>query len=187
MKFIPTNLSGAFQIEIEPHCDDRGFFARTFCVNEFREKGLHTEYVQCNLSYNKHAGTIRGMHFQNQRAAESKLVRCVAGRIYDVIVDLRNDSPTKGEFFGVELSAENRHSLFVPEGFAHGFQSLEDHSEVLYMMGEYYAPEHAAGIRFDDPDFAIPWPLKVSKISKQDMSLPLWSVWANTEGKEEDV
>lgn len=175
MIFIETPLKGAFLIELEPHVDSRGFFARTFCRREFEANGLNPAVAQSNVSFNQRAGTLRGMHFQKAPAGESKLVRCLRGRIHDVIVDLRPQSPTYREKFAVELSAEGYRALFVPELFAHGFQTLLDETLVEYQMGEYYAPEHSAGFRYDDPAFALIWPLAVTAISEQDLAWPAFS------------
>jgi dTDP-4-dehydrorhamnose 3,5-epimerase len=172
--FTETPLKGAFLIDLEPRTDERGFFARTFCRREFEENGLNPGIAQCNLSFNLRAGTLRGMHFQKAPAREAKLVRCVRGRIHDVIVDLRPQSATFRDHFAVDLNAENRRALFVPESFAHGFQTLADETEVEYQMSEFYRPDHATGFRYDDPAFAIPWPLPVSVISGQDLEWPVF-------------
>ena len=175
VKLTETPLPGAFIIDLEPHRDERGFFARTFCVREFAQHGLDSKVVQCNLSYNLKAGTLRGMHFQQPPVSEAKLVRCVRGAIHDVVVDLRPQSATYQRHFAVELSMENRRALFVPALFAHGFQTLTDHTEVEYQMSEFYAPEAARGFRHDDPAFAIRWPLPISVISPQDLVWPPFS------------
>ncbi len=175
MIFTETPLQGAFLVELEPRTDARGFFARSFCQREFEENGLNPAVVQCNLSFNLKSGTLRGMHFQKEPASEAKLVRCVRGSIHDVLIDLRAQSPTYREHFAVELNSDNRRALFVPESFAHGFQTLADETEVEYQMSEFYAPQQAAGFRFDDPAFAIRWPLSVSVISEQDLSWPVFS------------
>ena len=168
MRFIPIHLAGAYLIEPEPISDERGFFARTYCRDEFAAKGLNPDLVQCNISYNKTRGTLRGMHYQKAPYAEAKLVRCTQGGIYDVIVDLRNDSRTFTQWFGVELTVENRKALYVPEGFAHGFITLKDDTEVLYQMSEFFHAECAAGVRWDDPVFSIQWPIDVKVISERD-------------------
>lgn len=173
MKFTETPLRGAFVIDLEPHQDERGFFARTFCAAEFAKHGLDVRVVQCNLSSNARAGTLRGMHFQRPPVSEAKLVRCVRGAIYDVVVDLRPDSATYLRHFGLELSSENRRALFVPERFAHGFQTLSDLTEVEYQMSEFHTPGAADGFRYDDPAFAIPWPLPISVISSKDQAWPV--------------
>ncbi len=172
MIFTETPLQGAFLIELEPNADERGFFARTFCQREFAAHGLNPAVAQCNLSFNARAGTLRGMHFQNAPGGEAKLIRCVRGAIYDVIVDLHAASSSYGQHFAIELDAASRRALFVPEGFAHGFQTLADETEVEYQMSDFHAPEHAAGFRYDDPAFAIVWPRDVSVISEQDLAWP---------------
>ena len=158
MNFTGTKLPGAMVIELDPKADERGFLARTWCQNEFAARGLQTELRQCNLSFNEKKGTLRGLHYQAKPHAEAKLVTCVRGAIYDVAVDLRPDSPTFKQWLAVELTAANRRMLYIPEGLAHGFQTLEDHSEVFYYMFEFYHPESARGVRWDDPAFEIKWP-----------------------------
>ena len=175
MKFIETRLKGAFIIEPERLEDERGFFARTFCQKEFEAHGLNPRFVQCNISYNKHKGTLRGMHYQAAPMAEAKLVRCTRGAIYDVIIDLRPDSPTYCQWLAEELNAENSKMIYIPEGFAHGFQTMEDDIEVFYQMSEFYSPEHAQGLRWDDPVFGIEWPLNTKIISEKDKNYPLMS------------
>lgn len=172
MKFIETGLSGAVIVEIEKLQDQRGFFARTWCKKEFEKHGLDTEVVQANVSYNRTKGTLRGMHYQAEPHGETKLVRCTQGAIYDVIIDLRPDSPTYRKWIGVELTADNYRMLFVPKMFAHGYQTLVDDSVVAYQAGQFYTPGSERGIRFDDPAFDIQWPLPVSIISEKDKS---WS------------
>jgi dTDP-4-dehydrorhamnose 3,5-epimerase len=172
MILVETPLPGAFVIELELRRDRRGFFARSYCRREFERSGLDLEIVQTNLSFNAKAGTLRGMHFQRPPAEESKLVRCSRGTIFDVIIDLRRDSATYGKHFAVELSDDSHRALFVPKGFAHGFQALSDGVMVEYQMGAYYSPNEATGIRYDDPAFAIEWPLPVTTISEQDLSWP---------------
>ena len=172
MIFKPTPLAGAWTIEIEPHRDERGFFARAFCADEFAEHGLNVFYPQCNISQNKQGGTVRGMHFQVMPHEETKVVRCTRGAIHDVIVDIRPESPTFGAHFGLELSAANYIMLYVPEGFAHGFQTLEDDTEVFYMMSHVYAPQAARGFRHNDPRFNIEWPKDVTLISGRDAAYP---------------
>jgi dTDP-4-dehydrorhamnose 3,5-epimerase len=172
MKFEPSELAGACMIELEPHPDDRGFFARTFCEREFGEHALPTRFPQCNLSRNTRAGTLRGMHYQAAPHREAKLVRCVRGAIYDVIIDLRVASPTRFAWLGVELSADNGRALFVPEGFAHGFVTLSDESDVFYHMTELYTPHGARGLRWDDPRFAVRWPRRPSVMSERDATYP---------------
>jgi dTDP-4-dehydrorhamnose 3,5-epimerase len=173
MRFTPTRLAGAYIVDVEPHADERGAFARTFCVREFHAHGLDVDVRQCSVSSNRRRGTLRGLHFQRPPAAEAKLVRCVAGAIHDVIVDLRPESPTYLQHVGVELSAANRRALYVPKLFAHGFQTLADETEVFYQISEFYAPETAAGLRFDDPVLDIHWPLQVASLSDKDAAWPL--------------
>lgn len=168
MRFTETVLSGAFVVEIDPVQDERGFFARSWCQQEFAAHGLNPNLAQCNISFNKKRGTLRGMHYQEKPHEEAKLVRCTRGVIFDVIVDLRPDSPTHRRWFGVELSADNHRMLYVPEGVAHGFQTLEDDSEVFYQMSVVHHPEAARGVRFDNPEFAIAWPIADKIISTRD-------------------
>jgi dTDP-4-dehydrorhamnose 3,5-epimerase len=172
MIFTETRLHGAFIIEPELIEDERGFFARTWSQTEFVRYGLNPRVVQTNLSFNQRRGTLRGMHFQGKPHEEAKVVRCTAGSIYDVIVDLRPESPTFRQWIKAELSANNRLMLYVPESFAHGFQTLEDHTEVAYQISEYYHPESARGVRWDDPVFGIDWPLEISVVSERDRSHP---------------
>ena len=172
MKFSETALGGAWLIELEPHSDERGFFARSFCESEFAERGLTARFVQCNVSFNHKRATLRGMHFQAPPHEEAKLVRCTSGAIYDAIVDLRPKSPTFLQWIAVELTATSRSMLYVPEGFAHGFQTLADDTEVFYQMGAAYAPQAASGFRYDDRSVGISWPLPVGAISANDLALP---------------
>jgi dTDP-4-dehydrorhamnose 3,5-epimerase len=172
MIFTPTELKDATIIDIEPFQDERGFFARAWCQREFQEQGLVANVVQANMSYNRRRGTLRGMHFQRAPYAETKLVRVVRGAIYDVIIDLRPESSSFKRWVGVELTAENRRALYVPEGFAHGFQTLADDSEVLYQVSTFYTPAAEGGLRHDDPAFAVRWPLPVSVISPKDAGWP---------------
>ncbi|MDD4464081.1 MAG: dTDP-4-dehydrorhamnose 3,5-epimerase [Desulfobacterales bacterium] len=172
MKFTETQLKGAFIITPDLIEDERGFFARTFCRREFEEHGLNPNLVQCNISFNITKGTLRGMHYQIQPHAEVKLVRCTAGVIYDVIIDLLPESPTFRQWFSLELSAENHKMLYVPEGFAHGFQTLADNTELIYQHSAFHSPGHEGGIRFDDPALNIVWPLPVSVISPKDQHYP---------------
>lgn len=158
MIFIETELKGAFIIEPERLEDDRGFFARSYCQREFSEHGLMSNWVQCNISFNRIKGTLRGMHFQAKPHEEAKLVRCTMGAIYDVIIDLRPESPTHKNWISVELTAQNRTMLYVPENFAHGYQTLVDDTEVLYQVSEFYTPEFERGVRWNDPTFEIKWP-----------------------------
>lgn len=159
MKFLPTPLAGAFVIEIEPHADLRGMFARTWCAREFAEHGLSTELAQCSFSRNARRGTLRGMHLQLPPAPETKLVRCTRGSIHDVIVDLRPESPTFGQHFGVNLTADQGNALYIPPLMAHGFQTLEDDCDVAYQISHFYAPEHGYGLRWNDPALGIRWPI----------------------------
>lgn len=168
MKFIETPLKDAFVIDIDPIEDERGFFARTWCVREFKEHGIECSFVQHNMSNNKYKGTLRGMHYQMSPHEEQKLVSCTRGVIFDVIVDIRPDSSSYKKWFAVELSAENRKLLYIPKGFAHGFLTLADDSEVTYQMGSEYVPDAARGIRWDDAKFGIEWPLKITRISSKD-------------------
>lgn len=168
MKFTETKLKGTFLIELEKREDSRGFFARTFCANEFRDHSLETKIVQTNMSQTLKKGTLRGMHFQKPPYQETKLVRCTRGAIYDVIIDLRPDSPTFKEWFGIELTAENHKMLFVPRGFAHGFVTLTDDCEVIYEVSEFYTSEFEVGIKYNDPAFNIKWPIKITDISEKD-------------------
>jgi dTDP-4-dehydrorhamnose 3,5-epimerase len=174
--FEQTRLSGAFLVDLERREDSRGFFARTWCANEFADHGLTTEVVQANVSFNPRQGTLRGMHFQRAPHAETKLVRCTRGAIYDVVVDLRRDSDTYKEWVGVELSADNRRALFVPEGFAHGYQTLVPDAEVFYQVSEYYTPGAEGGVRWNDRAFGIEWPDPDNAfLSDKDRSWPDFS------------
>lgn len=173
MVFTETKLKGAFIIDLEPIQDERGFFARTWCKKEFEAHGLNPNLVQCNTSFNRKKGTLRGMHYQTAPYEEAKLIRCTMGAIYDVIIDLREGSGTFRQWVGIELSARNRRMLYVPENFAHGFQTLEDNTEVFYQMSEYYYPEYAQGIRWDDPLFAVEWQLPIEVTSKKDRTSKL--------------
>jgi dTDP-4-dehydrorhamnose 3,5-epimerase len=173
MTFTETELRGAYLIDIEPRTDERGFFARAWCQREFEEHQLSPKLVQCNVSYNTLAGTLRGMHFQRHPHAEAKLVRCTRGAIYDVIIDLRPDSPTHMRWIGVELNDTNRRMLYVPEGFAHGYQTLVAGTEAFYQVSEYYMPEAESGVRWDDPAFGISWPdAERRMISPKDQAWP---------------
>ncbi len=169
MIFTQTKLPGAFLIEAVPVEDERGFFARTWCQQEFQAHGINPRLVQCNISYNTKQGTLRGMHYQVPPFAEAKLVRCTKGSVYDVIVDLRPTSPSFKQWLAVELSADNHRAMYVPEGCAHGFQTLEDDTEVFYQMSEFYAADCGRGVRWNDPAFAIRWPMVVAAISLKDM------------------
>ncbi len=170
MKFIETALADAYIIELEKYEDARGYFARSYCRNEFRDRGLLDIFVQSNISFNKIKGTLRGMHYQAEPYGEVKVVSCFQGKIYDVIIDLRPDSNTYCKWISVTLSSDNGKLLYIPKGFAHGFQTLEDNTMVHYQMGEFYKPEYARGVRWNDPRFAIKWPLNVEIVSEKDGS-----------------
>jgi dTDP-4-dehydrorhamnose 3,5-epimerase len=170
--FTATEPAGVVIIEPERVEDERGFFARSFCAREFAARGLDPRVAQCNVSFNRTRGTLRGLHFQHPPHTETKLVRCTRGALYDVAVDLRPDSPTFLVHIAVELSARNGRMLYVPEGFAHGFQTLEDDTEVFYQMSAAFSPDAAGGVRWNDPAFAIEWPLEVSAISERDRTYP---------------
>ncbi len=172
MRFTETPLTGAWIVDLDRRDDDRGFFARAFCAREFAEHGITPEVVQSNLSFSARRGTVRGMHFQHPPAAENKFVRCISGAMLDVIVDLRPESPTFLHHLGVELSADNRRGIAVPPRFAHGFMTLTDDVEVLYLVSEYYTPAEEGGLRWDDPALGIEWPGPVTSISDKDASWP---------------
>ena len=172
MIFTETRLNGAFVIEPEKLEDERGFFVRTWCQREFANRGLNPCIAQCSLSFNHKRGTLRGMHYQVAPHEEAKVVRCTRGAIYDVIVDLRPESTTFTEWLAVELNAENRRMLYIPEGFANGFQTLEDNTEIFYQISEFYAAEYARGLRWDDPAFGIQWPPADRTISIRDRTFP---------------
>lgn len=172
MIFRPTSLQGAYMIEPERTEDNRGYFARTFCEKEFGSRGLETHVAQCSVSFNRRKGTLRGMHYQVTPFEEVKLVRCVRGAIYDVIIDLRRDSSTFKKHLSVELDERNGKALYVPAGFAHGFQTLADDSEVFYQMSQFYSAKHARGVRWNDPAFAIPWPQDMRTILERDQNYP---------------
>jgi dTDP-4-dehydrorhamnose 3,5-epimerase len=172
MIFTETKLKGAFIIEPERLEDERGFFARTWCQREFEAHGLNPRLAQCSISFNKRRGTLRGMHYQVAPYEEARLVRCTMGAIYDVIIDLRPHSPTSKHWISTELTAENRRMLYIPEGLAHGFQTLENNTEVFYQMSEFYHPDHARGVRWNDPAFRIVWPSDVIVISDKDREYP---------------
>ena len=173
MIFTETKLKGAFIVDLEPRGDDRGFFARAFCQREFEAHGLKPLIAQANISFNYNKGTVRGLHFQFPPAAETKFVRCSRGAILDVIVDLRPESSTYLQYVAVELSADNRRGLYVPERFAHGYQVLEDRTETTYQVGEFYTPAAESGVRYCDPRLAIEWPLPVTDMSPKDRVWPL--------------
>ena len=172
MRYTETSLAGAFVVEPEPIEDERGWFARTFCTREFREHGLDPHLEQCNVSWNRRRGTLRGMHLQIAPHEEVKLVRCTTGAVHDVIVDLRPGSPTYRRWLGVELSAHNRRMLYIPAGLAHGFVTLEDETELFYQMSAAYQPAAARGVRFDDPALGIAWPVPIEIVSDKDRSYP---------------
>jgi dTDP-4-dehydrorhamnose 3,5-epimerase len=172
MKFRETTLNGVFVIEPQPFEDERGFFARVFCKNEFNKFGLEADFVQINHSHNIHKGTLRGIHYQMSPFVETKLVRCIRGKVFDVIVDIRKDSSTFLQYFSIELSSENMEMLYIPAGFAHGFQTLEPNSELLYHHTAFYAPGHEAAINYLDPALNIQWPLAVASISEKDKNHP---------------
>lgn len=173
MIFSETKLKGAFVIDVEKQEDDRGFFARSWDEKNFELLGLSTRIVQCNISFNNQKGTLRGLHYQASPYEEVKLVRCTRGKIFDVIVDLRAESKTFKEWHGVELSEDNHKMIYIPKGFAHGFQTLENNTELFYQMSEFYKSDHARGVRWNDPVLKIDWPLESSIISRKDLSLPL--------------
>lgn len=172
MKLVATDVDGAFVVETEAVVDERGFFARIFCAKEFAEHGLDPRLVQCSISYSEQRGTLRGMHYQRAPHAEAKLVRCTMGRIYDVVLDLRSQSPSYKRWFGVELSADNRRAVHIPDGVAHGFLTLSDACEVFYQMSEFFHPECAGGVRWNDSAFGIVWPEPVLLISARDQCYP---------------
>jgi dTDP-4-dehydrorhamnose 3,5-epimerase len=170
MKFTPTKINGAYLIEIQPIADERGFFARSFCTDEFQQHGLNSNFVQCNVSFTSQRGTIRGMHYQVAPDTETKLVRCTRGAIYDVIVDLRAESPTFKQWIAAELTADNHQMFYIPPGCAHGFQSLVDDTEVFYQMSGVYNAAAARGVRWNDPAFGIEVPLAVTMINQRDQN-----------------
>jgi dTDP-4-dehydrorhamnose 3,5-epimerase len=170
MKFVKTTLNDLYLIEPEKKVDSRGYFARVFDLEAFRERGLETDFVQANTAYNFKAATLRGMHFQKPPHAEVKLVRCTLGALYDVVIDLREDSPTFKKWFGVELTDENGRMLYIPKGFAHGYLTLRDNTQIYYMVSDFYTPGAEGGIRYDDLSFGIDWPTSVEMISEKDKS-----------------
>ena len=172
MIFLDTRLPGVFEIHLEVKPDDRGFFARAWCQEEFEARGLNPRLVQCSLSFNTRKGTLRGIHYQAAPYAEAKLVRCTRGAIYDVVLDLRPESPRFKQSIAVILTAEKRNMIYVPEGCAHGFLTLEGKTEVFYQMSEFYSAESARGVRFDDPAFGMTWPEKIEVISERDRNYP---------------
>lgn len=173
MKFTVTKLKGAYIVDSGFKHDHRGFFARTFCAQEFATHNLNPVVVQCNLAFNYNKGTLRGIHYQVSPATEAKFIRCTQGEIYNVIIDLRPESNTYLQYIGVELTAKNRRSLYVPDMFAHGYQTLTDNTEVMYQVSEYYTPNRERGLRYDDPLLGIEWPLPISEISDKDTK---WSL-----------
>lgn len=174
MKFSPAGIDGVVIVEPEPRGDERGFLARTYCEREFAAAGLNIRWPQQNHTLTKGKGSVRGLHWQADPFPETKLVRCLAGRVLDVAVDVRADSPTFGKWVTCELSAENRRALYIPAGFAHGFQCLSESCELLYLMSEFYHADLARGLRCDDPELGIPWPEPVVGLSERDRALPLW-------------
>lgn len=172
MIFTETKLKGSFIIEIEKNIDERGFFSRIWCANEMNKHGLSTEICQANISSNKIKGTLRGMHYQVAPYQETKIVQCVRGAIFDVIIDLRKDSLTYHQWFGVELSHDNHKMLYIPEDFSHGFITLTDNCDVSYLMSQFYHPNSVAGIRWNDPSFNIKWPIEPRVVSEKDKSYP---------------
>lgn len=174
MEFSPLGLPGVYLVDTVPHRDHRGFFARLFCEKEFGDKHLVSRFSQHSVSYNARSGTVRGMHFQAAPAGETKIVRCIAGAVMDVIVDLRRDQPTYLKWIGVELSAANRRALYIPTGLAHGFQTLAPDSELLYLIDKPYVPEAARGVRWNDPAFQVEWPQSITVIAEKDMQFPDW-------------
>jgi dTDP-4-dehydrorhamnose 3,5-epimerase len=175
MRFVQTELTGAWIVEPEPVHDHRGFFARTFCIREFADHGLEANFVQHATSLSRTSGTLRGMHFQKKPHDEVKVVTCLRGAMFDVIIDLRPDSPTFQRWQGFELTSDNRQQLYIPKGFAHGFQALTDNAEVGYLISAFYEPSAASGVRYDDPAFQIRWPLPVTVVSDKDKSWPDFS------------
>jgi len=168
MRFEALDIPGAVRVEIERKADPRGFFARTFCAEEFRGQGLPEHFFQCSISYNERRGTLRGMHFQWPPSREGKLVRCVRGRVFDVLIDLRPESPAYLQHRSVVLDEEERNAVFIPPGIAHGFQTLADRTEVFYQMTDFFAPDLNAGVRWDDPAFGISWPIPAPTLSERD-------------------
>ena len=172
MKFHETRVQGVFEIHLEPISDERGFFARSWCQKEFEAQGLNASVMQCNVSFSTQKGTLRGMHYQAEPYSETKLIRCTQGAIHDVVVDLRPKSPTFKRWTAAVLTAANRHMLYVPQGCGHGFLTLEDDTEVFYQMSQFYNPQAARGVRWDDPAFGIVWPGQVEVISERDRTYP---------------
>ncbi len=182
MEISSTPIPGVHVVDVEPLADERGFFARAWCGREFADAGLEARIAQVNVSRNRTAGTVRGLHFQAEPWSEAKVVRCTAGAMFDVAVDLRPGSATRGQWFGVELTADNHRALYIPKGCAHGFQSLADETEVLYLMTEYSVPDAGRGIRYDDPQIDVRWPVPVTTVSEKDQRLPAWSDYEQAAG-----
>lgn len=180
MKIVKTEIAGAFIVEIEPHLDDRGLFARTFCRDEFAAEGLASEFPQCNISVSRKALTLRGMHYQKAPSSEAKLVRVTRGRVFDVVLDLRANSPTYLRWAGLELRADKQNALYVPQGCAHGFLTLEDDCEVFYQMSDVFVPSSARTVRWNDPAFSIAWPSEPLVINERDAGCPDFSREENT-------
>lgn len=181
MRFKETSLSGVFILELQPIADERGFFARAWCHNEAIAHGLEVRFVQSNISYNKQTGTLRGLHRQIRPFEETKLVRCIRGAIYDVVLDLRPESPSYKKWLAVELTADNHKAIYIPPGLAHGYQTLTDDVEVFYQVSQFYAPTHERGVRWNDPAFGIEWPLTPTVISQKDQQYPLFIEGSNHE------
>jgi len=179
MHFQETKFKDLYVVDIDKKSDNRGFFARTFCAQELEAHGLRSVVAQCNLTFNPKKGTLRGMHYQTPPAAETKLVRCIRGGIYDVIVDMRPDSSTYLKHFGIKLTQDNYRAIYIPEMFAHGYQTLRDNTEVMYQVSEFYTPGYEQGFRYDDPTFKISWPLEVTVISEKDTN---WSLFTPSVG-----
>ena len=175
MRFTPTGLDGLVVVDIDPHMDDRGFFARTFCAELFAAAGLPTTFVQCNTSFNRLSGTLRGLHYQDSPHPEGKLVRCTRGSAFDVAVDIRAESPTFRRWFGIELSAANGRALWIPPGFAHGFATLTDETELFYQITAFYHQDLSRGLRWNDPAFAIDWPVREPIVSPRDADNPFFA------------
>ena len=174
MRFEPIPLAGAYRIDREPFTDERGWFSRAFSVEDFAPEGLVLHWVQCSSSFNQTKGTLRGLHYQLAPAAEAKLIHCIRGRVFDVMVDIRDDSPTRGQHWSTELSAHDQTLLYIPAGFAHGYQALTDGAEVFYQSSAPYRPDLARGISWDDPTLGIAWPLQPTVMSPRDQRLPRW-------------
>jgi dTDP-4-dehydrorhamnose 3,5-epimerase len=184
VKITPTEIEGALLAEVEPRADDRGLFARVWCSDEFARAGVEIDFVQANTGFSHEVGTIRGLHFQRAPHAEWKLIRCTAGAVFDVALDLRPDSDTYLQWFGAELSAENRSSLLIPPGCAHGYQTLAAESELMYLTSQRYSAEASSGVRFDDPSFSISWPLEPGPMSAADRS---WADWLEDDNRMQRI